>query len=113
LTPNTCVSPVISNQVIMSIIIFSLLSIVTPEGGRTQHDELQNGIFSTIAFIVGALTSTVSGYLGMVIATYANARTTIEARKGIAPAFAVGERIVRRVNCSVRECVCVCVCVCV
>ena len=28
-----------------------------------------------------------SGYLGMKIATFANARTAVEARKGIAPAF--------------------------
>ena len=77
-------------QVIMSILIFALLSIVKPEGERTAHDELRNGIFSTVAFIVGALTSVLSGYLGMTIATYANARTTVEARKGIAPAFAVG-----------------------
>nr|ADK36629.1 vacuolar H+-pyrophosphatase [Dunaliella viridis] len=78
--------------VVMSIIIFSLLSIVKPEGERTKQDEMQNGIFSTVAFIVGALTSVLSGYLGMVIATYANARTTVEARKGIAPAFAVAFR---------------------
>lgn len=43
------------------------------------------------AFIIGATTSVGSGYLGMAIATYANARTAVEARKGIAPAFAVGE----------------------
>jgi inorganic pyrophosphatase len=75
----------------MSIAIFSLLSIVKPEGTRTKDDEVRNGLFSTIAFIVGATTSIVSGYLGMAIATYANARTAIEARKGIAPAFQVGQ----------------------
>ncbi|KAJ9533580.1 hypothetical protein QJQ45_026650 [Haematococcus lacustris] len=77
---------------IFSIIIFSLLSIVKPEGDRTKDDEFRNGLFSTIAFIVGAVTSIVSGYLGMAIATYANARTTLEARKGIAPAFQVAFR---------------------
>ncbi|KAL6754594.1 vacuolar H+-pyrophosphatase [Haematococcus lacustris] len=77
---------------IFSVIIFSLLSIVKPEGDRTKDDEFRNGLFSTIAFIVGAVTSIVSGYLGMAIATYANARTTLEARKGIAPAFQVAFR---------------------
>ena len=43
--------------------------------------------FSTIAFIVGGATSILSGYLGMSIATYANARTALEARRGVAPAF--------------------------
>ncbi len=75
----------------MSALIFSLLSIVTPEEGRTKDDEVKNGLFSTLAFIIGASTSILAGYLGMAIATYANARTAVEARKGIAPAFAVGE----------------------
>ncbi|MEW5298026.1 MAG: hypothetical protein WDW36_001190 [Sanguina aurantia] len=80
--------------VIMSVVIFSLLSIITPEegSGRTQADERRNGLFSTVAFICGAITSIVCGYLGMAIATYANARTAIEARKGIAPAFIVAFR---------------------
>ncbi|GFR45263.1 hypothetical protein Agub_g6369 [Astrephomene gubernaculifera] len=74
-------------MVIMAAVIFSLLSIVTPEEGRTRDDEVRNGIFSTVAFALGAATSILSGYLGMQIATYANARTAVEARKGIAPAF--------------------------
>lgn len=78
----------------MSVVIFSFLSIITPEegSGRTQADERRNGLFSTIAFIAGAITSIVCGYLGMAIATYANARTAVEARKGIAPAFIVAFR---------------------
>ena len=34
---------------------------------------------TTIAFIVAVLTSMLSGYLGMKIATYANTPTTLEA----------------------------------
>ena len=41
---------------------------------------------------MGAISSILSGFIGMKIATYANARTTLEARKGIAAAFAVGEQ---------------------
>eukprot|EP00891_Asterochloris_glomerata_P003635 jgi/Astpho2/3635/Aster-06926 len=48
---------------------------------------LYNGVFSTVSFLLGATTSIVSGFLGMKIAVYANARTALEARKGIAPAF--------------------------
>ncbi|KAL9255438.1 Pyrophosphate-energized vacuolar membrane proton pump-like protein, partial [Drosera capensis] len=48
---------------------------------------LANAFFSTIAFLLGGITSTVSGFLGMKIATYANARTTLEARKGVGKAF--------------------------
>ncbi|CAN6271705.1 unnamed protein product [Urochloa humidicola] len=54
---------------------------------RTCKPALANAIFSTIAFILGAVTSLVSGFLGMKIATYANARTTLEARKGVGKAF--------------------------
>lgn len=48
---------------------------------------LANVIFSTIAFLLGSLTSILSSYLGMKIATYANARTTLEAKKGVGKAF--------------------------
>ncbi|PKI37733.1 hypothetical protein CRG98_041884, partial [Punica granatum] len=48
---------------------------------------LANAFFSTLAFLLGALTSVLSGFLGMKIATYANARTTLEARKGVGKAF--------------------------
>jgi hypothetical protein len=75
----------------MSVLIFSLLGSIAPEAPRTRQDELKNGLFSTIAFVLGALTSCLSGYLGMKIATYANARTALEARRGIAPAFMCGE----------------------
>ena len=48
--------------------------------------------FTTLAFILGVVTSVLSGYLGMKIATYANARTTLEARKGVGKAFIVAFR---------------------
>lgn len=46
-----------------------------------------------MAFLLGGTTSILSGWLGMRIATYANARTALEARKGIAAAFSVGAQI--------------------
>ncbi|CAN6194029.1 unnamed protein product [Urochloa humidicola] len=55
--------------------------------GKTCKPALANALFSTIAFVLGAVTSLVSGFLGMKIATYANARTTLEARKGVGKAF--------------------------
>jgi H+-translocating diphosphatase len=54
---------------------------------RSCKPALANAVFSTLAFLLGAATSVVSGYLGMRIATYANARTTLEARRGVGPAF--------------------------
>lgn len=59
---------------------------------KSCPSSIASAFFSTVAFILGALTSTLSGYLGMKIATYANARTTLEARKGVGKAFAIAFR---------------------
>ncbi|VAI71081.1 unnamed protein product [Triticum turgidum subsp. durum] len=53
----------------------------------TCKPALYTALFSTASFLLGAITSLVSGFLGMKIATYANARTTLEARKGVGKAF--------------------------
>lgn len=60
--------------------------------GNTCKPALANAIFTTVAFLLGALTSVLSGFLGMKIATYANARTTLEARKGVGKAFTTAFR---------------------
>nr|6AFT_A Chain A, Pyrophosphate-energized vacuolar membrane proton pump [Vigna radiata var. radiata]6AFT_B Chain B, Pyrophosphate-energized vacuolar membrane proton pump [Vigna radiata var. radiata] len=54
---------------------------------KTCKPALATAIFSTVSFLLGGVTSLVSGFLGMKIATYANARTTLEARKGVGKAF--------------------------
>ena len=66
---------------------FSTAWIIDKKTGIARAPALYNGAFSTIAFLTGAATSILSGFLGMKVATYANARTALEARKGIAPAF--------------------------
>ena len=50
--------------------------------GNKKVGALTNGIFATVAFVSGGLASLVSGFLGMRIATYANARTALEAQVG-------------------------------
>lgn len=59
----------------------------TYDSTRMCKPALATAAFSTIAFLLGGVTSVVSGFLGMKIATYANARTTLEARKGVGKAF--------------------------
>lgn len=54
---------------------------------RICKPALANAIFSTITFLLAALTSSLSAFLGMKIATYANATTTLKATKGVGKAF--------------------------
>jgi len=44
-------------------------------------------VLATIAFLSGALTSTISGFIGMRIAVYTNARTALSAQRGFEYAF--------------------------
>ncbi|XP_040380509.1 pyrophosphate-energized vacuolar membrane proton pump 1-like [Oryza brachyantha] len=62
------------------------------DAARTCRPALANAAFTTVAFLLGAATSVVSGYLGMRVATFANARTALEARRGVGRAFAVAFR---------------------
>lgn len=64
----------------------------TYDDTKTCKPALATAAFSTVAFVLGAVTSVLSGFLGMKIATYANARTTLEARKGVGKAFIVAFR---------------------
>lgn len=59
----------------------------TYDPSRMCKPALGTAVFSTASFLLGAFTSVLSGFLGMKIATYANARTTLEARKGVGKAF--------------------------
>ncbi|MFW7381064.1 MAG: V-type H(+)-translocating pyrophosphatase [Oligoflexus sp.] len=51
--------------------------------------DVHEGIFSAVAFLMGALISSLSAFLGMKIATLGNVRTTIAARKSLPDAFKV------------------------
>ena len=75
---------------LFSIFLFLVLSSedgFSTSGRDGRPPALLNGAFSAIAFLLGAATSVGSGYLGMRIATFANARVALEARHGVAEAF--------------------------
>jgi H(+)-translocating pyrophosphatase len=61
------------------ITIFSAIIFVLVAWG-TGWDMVRGG-FTAISFILGALTSMGSGYLGMKVAVYSNVRTTVSAQK--------------------------------
>lgn len=62
----------LSFVLIFAAIIFSFI---------TWSQDMKLGFFTTISFLVGALTSVLSGYIGMKVAVFANVRTTINAQK--------------------------------
>jgi len=55
-----------------------------------QHTpDVREGIYTAIAFLFGGAISIASGYIGMIVATQGNARTTVSAKKDISSAFEV------------------------
>eukprot|EP01028_Stygiella_incarcerata_P002484 TRINITY_DN1467_c0_g1_i1.p1 TRINITY_DN1467_c0_g1~~TRINITY_DN1467_c0_g1_i1.p1 ORF type:complete len:736 (-),score=170.10 TRINITY_DN1467_c0_g1_i1:139-2346(-) len=64
--------------VVFSIVILCLLG----SSGSWKH-----AAFSMMSFQLGAVTSIISGYIGMKIAVYSNTRTAINATKGVTHAF--------------------------
>ncbi|KAI3761505.1 hypothetical protein L1987_51922 [Smallanthus sonchifolius] len=89
-------------MVVFAILIFLFLGSV--EGFSTKSQQctydihktckpaLATALFSTVSFLLGAITSVLSGFIGMKIATYANTRTTLEARKSVGKAFIIAFR---------------------
>lgn len=61
------------------IVFFAIVIMVLVTWG-TGMDYVR-GLFTTLSFIFGALTSMASGYFGMKIAVFSNVRTTISAQK--------------------------------
>ncbi len=66
---------------------FAVLIGLTLNDSKTP--DINEGLYSAIAFLVGAFISSVSAFLGMKIATKGNVRTTVKARDSIAKAFSV------------------------
>jgi H+-translocating diphosphatase len=61
------------------IALFSILILVLVAWGTGW--DMARGIFTAVSFLLGALTSMASGYLGMKVAVFSNVRTTISAQK--------------------------------
>ncbi len=66
---------------LFAVLIFLLLD--------NKETPINEGLFTALAFLFGAIVSSVSAFLGMKIATLGNVRTTIRARKGLSEAFQV------------------------
>jgi H(+)-translocating pyrophosphatase len=55
----------------------------------THTPDISEGVYTAIAFLFGGVISIASGYIGMIVATQGNARTTVSARNSISSAFEV------------------------
>lgn len=62
------------------ITVFVLTSYRLDNAGKTEWDWAAGG-FTAFSFVVGAVASIASGYIGMKVAVYSNVRTTISASK--------------------------------
>ena len=62
-----------------SILIFALIS--------WGQDDVLEGFLTAFAYLLGSLTSVLSGYIGMTVAVYSNVRTTIGCQQGYKQGF--------------------------
>ena len=63
-----------------------VIALLTDNHETTTANE---GLWTALAFLFGAIISILSGYIGMKVATAGNARTTVSARNSLADAFVV------------------------
>ena len=61
------------------IMVFSVLIFVLVSWGTGW--DMARGFFTALSFLLGAITSMASGYLGMKVAVYSNVRTTVSAQQ--------------------------------
>ncbi len=54
-----------------------------------ETEVANEGVWTAVSFLFGAVISVLSGYIGMKVATAGNARTTVSARNSLADAFVV------------------------
>ena len=67
------------------MVVFGLVIALLIDDHHTKN--VNEGIYTAIAFVFGAIISIASGYIGMKIATAGNARTTVSANQSLSSAF--------------------------
>ena len=69
------------------MLVFAAIIAVLIDDNHTP--DTREGLFTAVAFLFGGIISIASGYIGMMIATQGNARTTVSAKDNIGDAFKV------------------------
>ncbi|HKP51969.1 MAG TPA: sodium-translocating pyrophosphatase [Chloroflexia bacterium] len=78
--------------VVTAVLVGVLLAVIPKSNAGTTVDQTTLGILTSIAFLLGALASGVSGYIGMYVAVRANLRTASAARRSLGEALTVALR---------------------
>jgi K(+)-stimulated pyrophosphate-energized sodium pump len=68
------------------MVVFAAIIAVLIDDHHTDY--VNEGIYTAIAFIFGAIISIASGFIGMKIAVQGNVRTTVSANQSLSAAFA-------------------------
>lgn len=69
------------------MVVFAAIIAILIDDSHTP--DIREGIYTALAFLFGGAISIASGYIGMIVATQGNARTTVSAKKNISHAFDV------------------------
>ncbi|MBL4710939.1 MAG: sodium/proton-translocating pyrophosphatase, partial [Gammaproteobacteria bacterium] len=69
------------------MVVFAIIIVLFIDDHHTDY--VNEGIYTALAFLFGAIISIASGYIGMKIATVGNVRTTVSANQSLAAAFKV------------------------
>ena len=69
-----------------------LIFVFLPAPLWTQDHDILKNVSMTIAYVAGSVFSAIAGKMGIEVATIANVKTAMEAKKGIAKAFSAGFR---------------------
>ncbi len=69
------------------MVVFAAIIAILIDDHHTEG--FREGIYTAAAFLFGGIISIASGYIGMMVATQGNARTTVSARNSIGDAFNV------------------------
>ncbi len=76
----------------MAIFMVIFAAIIAALIDDHHTDYVNEGLYTALAFLFGAIISIVSGFIGMRIATVGNVRTTVSANKSLSEAFNVALR---------------------
>jgi len=73
----------------LTIFMIAFAAIIAILIDDSHTPDTREGLYTAIAFLFGGAISIASGYIGMIVATQGNARTTVSAKKDISNAFDV------------------------